>query len=1348
MRINAIDEANKLYEKFKAGVSSTASRVGSFVQKNPLPAAYASQQVQRIAKPMVQRTQQVIQSPVAQNIGQRVGRAFVASTPAIPYYQNLVVKPLSNAYQSAKQAVVPNQTPLQRGISVGQAGLNTLGAVSSANPINPYNIGFMAYNALKSAKAQAQGPTNFGKQLQATYEGAIGKRTTGLGDALFTDQKSRDIANLAELPLTIGMVHKLSKKGGSGFSKEVIKRVQQGFSPEVRAKIGEFAQLVENNPNANKKNLGQLGDYVQSLAETVFGKQARNMTNKQLKNSLDLVMKDAFGTGNFPKEYPIGLTAQNVRGNKDVTKGRLSDVSGGMKLYTGQKEGWVPKLPEGENVDSLMYGKGIYLTPDKSLAEGYARGGGKVHEITADIKNPLTPKMKDWQQFIQKSNAEQKRQYLINHGYDAVVDTSGKYKQVMVVNPEQIIMPNIAQPPSTGGEIGGVIEVPQTAKPQVALQGGSQPIQGGGGGSSSKPIVSQGIDTQSYLNELVQKQNSAKQSGTKEGTIKRLYSEIRKKFVDSTSPIEDALSLAEKKGKFQVLPKDDVRLQIDRVLRAPTLAGQFSKDNGLTDIIKNTDDLNALDQYMIAKHAKTIEATGRKTGRDLTRDQQLIQDLAPKYEKTAQQVTAYSRKLLDYSVDSGLISKKLADKLKTDYPEYVPLQRVFDETEKALQGNGRGVASLSRQSVVQKLKGSEREIESPIASLLSKTNDAFAQGERNIAGRQLASYKDLPAFKGLITELKGNATGKHTFSFIDNGVKRTFETTPEIESAAKSLDRQQLGFLGNILSLSTRALRLGATGLNIPFVGANIVKDQLTGFINSNKAAKTSLLNPANFLRAMWSAGKHDELYDEMVRAGAGGTSFDIGRQNVPQTIAKIRSGRSAGSKIAYTVTHPSEIITALENLIGRSEELGRLQQFRGTKQALQGRTVQDATLLAAQAARENTANFARSGDWGKVLNLVIPYFNAGIQGSRATMKALQRDPVGTSAKIATGLFLPVAGATMWNLSDSARKAVYEDIDDYEKENNIILVLDPTKGMDKGRYGGVIKIPIQQGFGGLSTGVRKGIEQAYGLAPAKVGEIAAGLVQFGTSLNVGSPRELVSSLTPQALKVPIEAATNTNLFTGKNIVSPYMKDKPPEEQVYDSTSGTARKIGGLLNVSPLHVQNAVSTSLGGVGRQLLNASDTVLNKMGAIPNSQVGGQSVGEATASRFVSASGGKQLEEAYKQKDIKDAAKRQAIQAYLSEDKEGALKIMKENKIKLSNDDIKAYKNTQKKKAADLFIEDKKDNALEIMKKYKIKLEPSDVNKAAKRKAVELYKLGLKDQALVIMKKYKIHLSQKDIE
>ena len=853
-------------------------------------------------------------------------------------------------------------------------------------------------------------------------------------------------------------------------------------------------------------------------------------------------------------------------------------------------------------------------------------------------------------------------------------------------------------------------------------------------------------EVQSYIQEMTNKQKTARDAGTKVGTVKRIYDEIKRKLVDSNAPIEDILNTAEKKGKFQVLPKDDFRLQVDKVLRSQSIATQFAKDNGLVDVIQKAPDLNALDQYMIAKHAKTIEATGRKTGRDLVKDQALLEELAPQYEGFAKQVTQYSQKLLDYTSETGLISKDLANQLKKQYPDYVPLNRIMDEVESFNRGGG--IASQASQSIVKRLKGSELEIESPIASLLAKTDVAFKQGERNIAARQLASYKDLPGFEGLIKELKSGSTGKHTISYIENGVKKTYEVAPEIEAVAKSLNREQIGFLGKVVSVPTRVLRLGATGLNIPFVASNVVKDQLTALVNTNKAAKTSLINPMNFLKAVFSAAKHDDLYEELIRQGAGGTSFDIGRQAPLQTIQKIRSGRNIASKIGYTIKHPTELVTAIENLIGRSEEIARIQQFRGTREALRGtRTAQDASMLAAKAARENTANFARSGDWGKVINLILPYFNAGIQGARSTVRALQQRPVQTGTKIAIGLFTPVTAATMWNLSDPARKKVYEDIDDFEKENNIILVLDPSQPLEKGRYGGVLKIPLQQGFGALSSVVRRGIEASHGLDPVKAREIAANLIQFSTSMNVGSPNELASSLTPQALKVPLETMTNTNLYTGKQIVPQYMKSKPVDEQVFDHTSGTSRIIGKALNTSPLLVQNAIGTSFGGVGRQVTNASDTLLNKAGIIPESQIGGEDIATATEKRFGSASGGKKLDQAYKAKEQKDNFKREAINSYISGDIENTKRLMKEHGITIKNEDIKRATTTQKNKVADLYIDGKIEDAKALMKKYKLKITNADIKAYAKKKAIEYYKLGLIEETKALRDKYGLVITNADV-
>lgn len=732
-----------------------------------------------------------------------------------------------------------------------------------------------------------------------------------------------------------------------------------------------------------------------------------------------------------------------------------------------------------------------------------------------------------------------------------------------------------------------------------------------------------------YVSDMM-KQREASRAGKIETTKNKavnFYNEMKVKLVDSNAPIEDLIALSQKHYKYEVLPKYDITNQIDRTLRAPTIAGQFIKDSGFDKVIRDVPDLNALDQYVIARHGKTLRAKGIETGRDPIADTQLMSQLGPQYEPYAKRVTDFARKLLDYCVDSGLISKSLADELKTAYPDYVPLNRVFSEMEKSGgQLNSRAMASLSKQSVVQRIVGSKREIESPIKSLLEKTTDAFIQGEKNKAARILAGYKDLPGFKGLIKELPKGEGAAHTFSYLDNGVKKTFETTPEIAAAAKALNVQQLNILGKILAFPVRIARLGITGVNPPFVAANLVKDQVSSFINSRHGLKTSVANPKVFLEAIFNAVKHGDLYEEMVRQGASGTSFDISRNQIPQTIKKIRASKSMGGKIKYTVRHPGELFRALENMIGRGEEATRLQQFIGTKRALlkEGRTPEDANILGAKASRENSANFARRGEWGNVLNGAILYLNAGIQGSRSFVRSLERTPVKTVAKVAISIFAPVAIATSWNLSDPKRKEVYEDIEDYEKENNIIYIPPNPTMDDKGAYN-VIKIPMPPGISSLAGPVRKGVEQANGLDPVRFSDFAHALFSSVSPVEPTANKAL-STLTPQAIKPTLEGFTNKNFFTGKDQVPEFLQERPTEAQVYPWTSGTAKKIGKPLEVSPIKVENFIKGTLGGVGSQTLNISDKILSKLGIIGEDEIGGQDTLEAITARFNKARGGRQ--------------------------------------------------------------------------------------------------------------------------
>lgn len=765
--------------------------------------------------------------------------------------------------------------------------------------------------------------------------------------------------------------------------------------------------------------------------------------------------------------------------------------------------------------------------------------------------------------------------------------------------------------------------------------------------AASEPVqISQPFNAGEYVKQLASKRDVARKA-EKPGLLEKIGSglkDIKSKLVDSNAPIEDAIAAVSKKYKFSVLPKADISHQIDRALRAPTLAGQFVKDSGFDTLIKSVDDIDAFDQYLIAKHAKNVETKGIKTGRDLVKDSQLVTELAPKYEAAAQKVNEFSRKLLDYSSESGLISKEFAEKLKTEYPEYVPLNRVFSELERNPGfGSSKSVASISKQSVVQKIKGSEREIESPIQSLLAKAGDAFVQGEKNKAAKILASYEKLPGFESFIKELPPGETAPHTFSFLDDGIKRTFETTKEIEAAAKALNVQQLNILGKILVAPVRIAKAGITGLNLPFLATNLVKDQIGAFVNSSK----TVMNPKVFFKSFLEAVGHGKVYDDVVRSGGMGTSFDISRNQAPATLEKILSEKTIGNRVKYIAKNPQELLRAVENIIGRTEEATRLQQFIGTKNKLlkEGRTLGDANILAAKAARENTVNFFRKGDWGTVLNSAFLYLNAGIQGSRTFLRAAKDRPLQTATKVAAGLFFPTAVATMWNLNDPKRKEAYADIPDYEKQHNLIII-PPNPVKDENGNWNAIKIPLPSGISSLAIPIRRGIEQFNGLDSLKFSEVAGSII--GSVSPVGTSRgEILSTLTPQAIKPIIEYYTNQNLFTGRNQVPESMLDRSPEYQVRVNTSGTARKIGGVLDVSPIKVEEFIKGTFGGVGSQVLNGVDQALAGLDIIPRTQIGGKNVLDAIGARFIGTRGGETENKSGNK--IKEILQKQADERFL---------------------------------------------------------------------------------------------------
>lgn len=711
---------------------------------------------------------------------------------------------------------------------------------------------------------------------------------------------------------------------------------------------------------------------------------------------------------------------------------------------------------------------------------------------------------------------------------------------------------------------------------------------------------------------------------------------LKSRLVESFSPIEDTITRIEKKAKFKLAPTEDPRLLRSRVLGTTDIAKQMFKSSGLEKTLKvvGTKDLKEFNHYLAARQVLDVAGRGIKTGVDLEKARIFVDTLSSKYEPAAQQVTNFTRRFLTYVRESGLISKETEDLLNARYPNYVPINRVFDEiTQSGL--SKKAVASLSKQTVVQKLIGSERDIRDPLESIVEKTVEGVRQVEVNRTAQAVINLRHIPEFADVIKPT--TISGKNTISVFENGIKKLYEVPPEFAEAAKNLNQESLNFFMRLASVPTRTVRFGYTGANIPFAFTNIVRDQLTAFITSEHVFRTSLLNPFNFGRALFDVIRQGGVYDDFLASGGGwSTFFQTGRQEAKLTVQGMAKSNKA--KILNTVTNPTKWLGLVENFLSMSEQTTRTQQFLGYKQALGGKgkvnpfaLPTEENLLAMIAGRENTVDFGKGGAYKNVLNAGWVYFSANIQGARLVINTLKKHPVGSVLKLTTTLFAPIAATTLWNVATPERHAAYKDITDWERKNNLII-LPPTPVKDKdGNYPGAIKIPLPQGFRGLTYPVRAAIENLAQVNPQSIPQALAEMLSEISPVPFTTLNEFTSRVTPTSILPPIESVTNTNLFSGTRIVPRSKENLPPELQTAFDTSAFATEIGKVLKFSPAKIQNFIQGYSGGVGLQILNAIDTGMAKAGLIDQDKVGGRGLVEDIQNRFTKLRGGREEELAF---------------------------------------------------------------------------------------------------------------------
>ncbi len=539
--------------------------------------------------------------------------------------------------------------------------------------------------------------------------------------------------------------------------------------------------------------------------------------------------------------------------------------------------------------------------------------------------------------------------------------------------------------------------------------------------------------------------------------------------------------------------------------------------------------------YMVAE--RTIELSnkfGRNnviTGigggiiKDLATAKQAINEFknldAPTQKRIKEAVRRYrkmSNNLLKYLVEKGRLSKEQYDIIKENNIAYVALQRIAEAApgEEVIVVHKKGSKKLGSSSdIVYKIKGSTKKIQDPYQSLEDTVYKGIREADRNEVllkfRDMLVNNRDIGA-KGRIDlshigEIVPSGTVNTVKIFVDGKIEH-WRFHPEIYKMFKGLDGEYQR-LPKFLTILPTILRETVTKFPV-FAIRNIARDTQDRLIKSKHKG-------LNFIgdKAHW---------EEVSRAG--GLNAGWYKRDVYHYYGLQREAykKIAQNKNTYILDGDKfkNLWKRYENLLQKGETLNRVAEYRGALRDAkkQGMDDYNAMLYAAYRSRD-LIDFALMGHTMKVVNQMVPFSNAAVQGLRSGIARFKENPKSFIVRTALYSIIPQVAlfALRYLTYDDDDWEEYENLPDYQRDMfyNFKLADDIW-----------ISIPKPYELGVASAGVDRALSVIF----KKNDNAFDGYLK--TSIASSTP--LDEGLVFGGLKPVIEAMTNYDSFRGKNIV--------------------------------------------------------------------------------------------------------------------------------------------------------------------------------------------------------------------
>lgn len=603
---------------------------------------------------------------------------------------------------------------------------------------------------------------------------------------------------------------------------------------------------------------------------------------------------------------------------------------------------------------------------------------------------------------------------------------------------------------------------------------------------------------------------------------------------------------------------------------------QMAKDPGSRYYAEARDYIAARDAMRRAEGQRNKPVFGPEVTADVSRQEaaELLREY-PEFEEEAQKVYDYLDNLMQYRIDSGLVTEQEAQMLKQIYPHYVPVYREFERSNTDTREKNR----VQIGKTIRRAKGGEEIIMPLHKSMALQTRSVVREGTKNRFGSRLLEDQLSRSERGrelvknvqetvaevnanTFDQLEDTATKRNNvFTVLQDGKRYDMEVDPSLFTAVEALGNN--GEAGNnILTATVRKFnnlfKAMVTGYNPAFMARNFIRDLQDAALYS-KDAKAWAANYPAAIKEIASNGEYWRQYKAL--GGVHSSVFDY------------ETGMTRESK-----NPASKILNRVEALNMAVEQAPRLAEFIATvkkaENAEAGVTM-DTLMEALYNANDITTNFGRSGTIGKWLNAnLVPFLNPSIQGFDKMLRQL-----GETKGFKSWANLAAKAALLGIAPAVINQFVYGDEDDWDK----------IKQRDRDVYylfkigdGKWLKIPKGRALSLVGMAANRTIEAARG-------EQIDILDTLNTAISQTAPSNPLENNILQAWMDAdlLDKDSPGKTWYGSDIESQRLQNYAPGERYDQSTDKLSKFLGQATGLSPAKINYLLDQYTGVVGDILL-----------------------------------------------------------------------------------------------------------------------------------------------------------------